>query len=309
MGRPSILVTNDDGVEAPGLFALVSKLHSEGFPVLVVAPRGEQSASGMRLTLRKPMRIEVHTDIERSIRVNPDVPLVVMSVEGTPCDAVIVAIEGAIDQHRKGIKPSLCVSGINLGPNLSVDVLHSGTVSAAREASMYGIPSISTSLADYKESEFGGAADATMEIIEKMVNIIKTPPLSFMRPEGAKSKPSGSEKDLPLSHFLHGNIMLNINVPSKWNGIYRTGPHGARWYAAPTRISNTSEGEFVEVGAATIINEGDEGSDTATIEDGGCSITPMPVWPQLHPLSVPDLILEKANASDQEGYPSWLSSQ
>lgn len=309
MGRPSILVTNDDGVEAPGLFALVSKLHSEGFPVLVVAPRGEQSASGMRLTLRKPMRIEVHTDIERSIRVNPDVPLVVMSVEGTPCDAVIVAIEGAIDQHRMGIKPSLCVSGINLGPNLSVDVLHSGTVSAAREASMYGIPSISTSLADYKESEFGGAADATMEIIEKIVNIIKTPPLSFMRPEGAKSKPSESEKNLPLSHFLHGNIMLNINVPSKWNGIYRTGPHGARWYAAPTRISNTSEGEFVEVGAATIINEGDEGSDTATIEDGGCSITAMPVWPQLHPLSVPDLILEKANASDQEGYPAWLSSQ
>jgi broad specificity polyphosphatase/5'/3'-nucleotidase SurE len=263
----------------------------------------------MRLTLRKPMRIEVHTDIERSIRVNPDVPLVIMSVEGTPCDAVIVAIEGAIDRHRMGIKPSLCVSGINLGPNLSVDVLHSGTVSAAREASMYGIPSISTSLADYKESEFGGAADATMEIIEKIVNIIKTPPLSFMRPEGAKSKPSESEKDLPLSHFLHGNIMLNINVPSKWNGIYRTGPHGARWYAAPTRISNTSEGEFVEVGAATIINEGDEGSDTATIEDGGCSITAMPVWPQLHPLSVPDLILEKANVSDQEGYPAWLSSQ
>ena len=309
MGRPSILVTNDDGVEAPGLFALVSKLHSEGFPVLVVAPRGEQSASGMRLTLRKPMRIEIHSDIERSIRKNPDVPLVVMSVEGTPCDAVIVAIEGAIDQHRMGIKPSLCVSGINLGPNLSVDVLHSGTVSAAREASMYGIPSISTSLADYKESEFGGAADATIEIIDKIVDIIKTPPLSFMRPEGAKSKPSESDKDLPLSHFLHGNIMLNINVPSNWNRIYRTGPHGARWYAAPTRISNTSEGQFVEVGAATIINEGDEGSDTATIEGGGCSITAMPVWPQLHPLSVPDLVLEKANASNHEGFPAWLSSQ
>ena len=81
MERPSILVTNDDGVEAPGLLALVSKLHREGFPVLVVAPRGEQSASGMRLTLRKPMRIETHTDIERSIRVHHDVPLVVMSVE------------------------------------------------------------------------------------------------------------------------------------------------------------------------------------------------------------------------------------
>ena len=309
MGRPSILVTNDDGVEAPGLFALISKLHSEGFPVLVVAPRGEQSASGMRLTLRKPMRIEIHSDIERSIRINQDVPLVVMSVEGTPCDAVIVAIEGAIDQHRMGIKPSLCVSGINLGPNLSVDVLHSGTVSAAREASMYGLPSISTSLADYNESEFGGAVDATMKIIEKAANIIKTPPPSFMRPEGAESKPSGPDKDLPLSQFLHGNMMLNVNVPSNWNGIYRTGPHGARWYTAPTRISDTAEGQFVEVGAATIINEGDEGSDTATIEGGGCSITAMPVWPQLHPLSVSDSILEEANTSDQEGFPAWLSSQ
>ena len=309
MARPSILVTNDDGVEAPGLFALVSKLHSEGFPVLVVAPRGEQSASGMRLTLRKPMRIETHPDIERSIRMNSDIPLVVMSVEGTPCDAVIVAIEGAIEQHRVGIKPSLCVSGINLGPNLSVDVLHSGTVSAARQASMYGLPSISTSLADYNESEFGEAADATMKIIEKIVNIVKTPPPSFKRKEGVKSKPPGSEKELPLSHFLHGNMMLNINVPSDWNGIYRTGPHGARWYSAPTRVSNTAEGQFVEVGAATIINEGDEGSDTDTIEGGGCSITAMPVWPQLHPLSVPDSVLEKANTSNQEGFPGWLSSQ
>lgn len=309
MGRPSILVTNDDGVEAPGLFALVSKLHSKGFPVLVVAPRGEQSASGMRLTLRKPMRMEIHSDIERSIRINPDVPLAVMSVEGTPCDSVIVAIEGAIDQHRMGIKPSLCVSGINLGPNLSVDVLHSGTVSAAREASMYGLPSISTSLADYNESEFDGAVDATMKVIEKAVNIIRTPPPSFMRLEGAESKPSGSDEDLPLLQFLHGNLMLNVNVPSDWNGIFRTGPHGARWYTAPTRISNTAQGQFVEVGAATIINEGDEGTDTATIEGGGCSITAMPVWPQLHPLSVSDLILEEANTPDQEGFPAWLSNQ
>ena len=309
MGRPSILVTNDDGVEAPGLLALVSRLHTEGFPVLVVAPRGEQSASGMRLTLGKPMRIEVHTDIERSIRNNRAVPLVILSVEGTPCDSVIVAIEGALDQHRMGIKPSLCVSGINLGPNLSVDVLHSGTVSAAREASMYGLPSISTSLADYNESEFGNAVEATMAIIEKAIKVIKIPPPSFMRPEGAESKPKGPYKDFPITHFLHGNLMLNVNVPSNWNGIYRTGPHGARWYKAPTQISDTAEGQLVEVGAATIINEGEDGSDTNTIEKGGCSITAMPVWPQLHPLSVPDHILKEANASDHDGFPVWLSNQ
>ena len=72
---------------------------------------------------------------------------------------------------------------------------------------------------------------------------------------------------------------------------------------------DTDEGQFVEVGAATIINEGKEDSDIATIENGGCSITAMPVWPQLHPLSVPDTILKEANIPDQDGFPAWLSSQ
>ena len=138
--KPSVLVTNDDGVEAIGLLSIVRALHSAGHPVLVVAPRGEQSASGMRLTLRAPLRIETHPDLESQIWINEGPPISILSVEGTPCDSVIVALEGAIGGMTKGIRPALCVSGINLGPNLSLDVLHSGTVSAAREASMYGLP-------------------------------------------------------------------------------------------------------------------------------------------------------------------------
>ena len=144
--KAPILVTNDDGVEAVGLLSIVAALHSAGHPVLVVAPRGEQSASGMRLTLRKPLRIEPHVDLEAQVS-NPDgPPLSILSVEGTPCDSVIVALEGSIGDLTKGIRPVLCVSGGTWAQPL-LDVLHSGTVSAAREASMYGLPSIATSLA------------------------------------------------------------------------------------------------------------------------------------------------------------------
>ena len=114
--KPPILVTNDDGVEALGLLSIVAALHSAGHPVLVVAPRGEQSASGMRLTLRKPLRIESHVDLEAKIANTGGPPLSILSVEGTPCDSVIVALEGSIGDLTKGIRPVLCVSGVNLGP-------------------------------------------------------------------------------------------------------------------------------------------------------------------------------------------------
>ena len=104
-------------------------------------------------------------DLEAQIANTDGPPLSILSVEGTPCDSVIVALEGSIGDLTKGIRPVLCVSGVNLGPNLSLDVLHSGTVSAAREASMYGLPSIATSLADYDPKSFDGAVEATMRII------------------------------------------------------------------------------------------------------------------------------------------------
>ena len=307
--KPGVLVTNDDGVQAEGLLKLVSALHTAGHPTLVVAPKGEQSASGMRLTLRKPLSLKSHPGLEQSIMADPGVPLSILSVEGTPCDSVIVALEGGIGDLAKGITPSLCISGINLGPNLSLDVLHSGTVSAAREASMYGMPSIATSLADYNPSSFDIAVNATMKVVELVSNQLPYRPPSLMRPNGAESKPSTDQWFDPRSHFQHGNIMLNLNIPSNWNGSFMTGPHGARWYKAPTNMIRDEHGVFVEVGAATIIHEGEKGSDTHTVDSGGCSITAMPTWPQLHPLAVPDSLLEIANEPGYQGLPGWLSSQ
>ena len=174
---------------------------------------------------------------------------------------------------------------------------------------MYGLPSIATSLADYQSGDFSGATEATMRVVDKVSGLIGDTPPSLMRPMGQESKPNMAEWQHPVNHFLHANILLNLNIPSGWNGSFTTGPHGARWYKAPTSIKEGTTGTTVEVGAATIVNEGPHGSDTHTVDSGGCAITAMPTWPQLHPLSVPDGILEEANQRDGDGFPSWLSSQ
>ena len=142
-----ILLTNDDGINSPGLQDLAKSLHAKGHPLAVLAPLTEQSAVGMKLTLRDDMAFEEHHDIADRIRVDEEVPLRIFSLDGSPCDCVIVALDGGMRAWAPEIEPWLCISGINRGPNLSVDVLHSGTVSAAREASLYGLPSVSVSLA------------------------------------------------------------------------------------------------------------------------------------------------------------------
>ena len=142
-----ILLTNDDGIHSMGLQDLAASLHARGHPIAILAPLTEQSAVGMKLTLRDDMSFEEHTDIAEKIRIDNETPLRVFSLDGSPCDCVIVALDGGLKARAPEIEPWLCISGINRGPNLSVDVLHSGTVSAAREASLYGLPSISVSLA------------------------------------------------------------------------------------------------------------------------------------------------------------------
>ena len=131
MSRAALFMTNDDGVESAGLHLLIAALHARGHPVVVLAPASEQSCSGMRLTLRHDLKFEERTDIADSLRVEGGPPLRIFSLDGSPCDCAIVALDGGLQAWAPEIKPSMCISGINQGPNLSVDVLHSGTVSAA----------------------------------------------------------------------------------------------------------------------------------------------------------------------------------
>lgn len=115
-----ILLTNDDGINAKGIQALINKISLLG-EVYVVAPDGERSASSQAITMNKPIRVdEVELRIENTQA---------WSISGTPTDCVKLAIETLLPQ-----KPDLVISGINAGPNMGNDVLYSGTVSAAIEA-------------------------------------------------------------------------------------------------------------------------------------------------------------------------------
>jgi len=139
MPEPLILVTNDDGVHAPGIKALAAALRAIG-PVHVVAPDREVSACAQSLTLTRPLRAET---------VEP----FVHAVDGTPADCINLAIVKLLSR-----RPDLVVSGINRGPNLGDDIFYSGTVGGAREGTFFGIPSIAMSLAVKSDPDFTHAA-------------------------------------------------------------------------------------------------------------------------------------------------------
>lgn len=146
----TILVTNDDGIGAEGLAALVRALDGIG-RIIVVAPEQEQSASSHAITLDKPLRIKEHSPRR-------------FSVSGTPTDCVILAVHGILSE-----KPDLVVSGINHGPNMGEDVTYSGTVAAAIEGCILGINSMAVSLAAWEAVSFDAAASAARQLARSLV--------------------------------------------------------------------------------------------------------------------------------------------
>ena len=142
--RPVILVTNDDGVISPGIKALVEVALEFG-DVVVVAPDSPQSGMGHAITLENVLRIE------RVYQFGKDI--LSYQCSGTPVDCVKIGIDKILKR-----KPDLCVSGINHGSNSSINVIYSGTMSAAMEASIDGVPAIGFSLLDFSfEADFSGA--------------------------------------------------------------------------------------------------------------------------------------------------------
>ena len=167
--NPLILLSNDDGIFAPGLYALYEQMCRLG-EVKVVAPDSEQSAVGHAITLRNPLR---------AFTWMRDGKIFGTAVIGTPADCVKLALADFVDRA-----PDLLVSGINQGTNTGVDILYSGTVSAATEGAVNRIPSIAVSLASYQYFDFSAAAKFSYEIAAKVL-----------------------EKGLPIGTFL------NVNVP------------------------------------------------------------------------------------------------
>ncbi len=230
---PHILITNDDGITAPGIEALVEVAKKFG-KVTVVAPDAPQSGMGHAITIGKPLRLhKVHT-------FGPDVEAYQCS--GTPADCVKLAVDIVI----KG-KPTICISGINHGSNASINVIYSGTMSAAMEASIEGIPSAGFSFLDYSwDANFDNAKDVAYQVI-----------------------------DFLLSKTFKEHTLLNVNIPNvtkikgikickqangKWkeNFIERLDPYGKKYYWLTGEFINMDKGKDNDIyalnkGYATIV--------------------------------------------------------
>jgi 5'-nucleotidase len=149
-----ILLTNDDGIYAPGLWALYQELRQLG-EVSVVAPESEQSAVGHAISLANPLRVK---------KVSLDGGVQGWAVSGTPADCVKIALSELLPEP-----PQMVVSGLNLGPNVGINVLYSGTVSAATEASILGVRAMAVSLNSYKaEADFTAAARLARETVARL---------------------------------------------------------------------------------------------------------------------------------------------
>lgn len=165
----NILVSNDDGIDAPGLFALVKELKKVG-SVAVVAPHAQQSAVGHAITMNYPLRVK---------QIKKNGKFFGYAVEGTPADAVKLGVRALLKR-----KPDILVSGINHGSNTAISVIYSGTVSAAREGTILGIPSLAVSLATYGPADFRYAAKFARRLTR-----------------------------LVAEHGLPQGTLLNVNVP------------------------------------------------------------------------------------------------
>lgn len=154
MQKPLILITNDDGITAPGLRALVSYMKDLG-DVIVVAPDSPQSGMGHAITLDNTLYSKkVTIDLDNGA-------LAEYSCSGTPADCVKLALQELLER-----KPDICLSGINHGSNSSINVIYSGTMSAAIEAGIEGVPAIGFSLLDYAwEADFGPAKESIQKIV------------------------------------------------------------------------------------------------------------------------------------------------
>ncbi len=228
----NILLTNDDGIHAPGLLALYRSLRPKHH-VFVVAPNVEQSAVGHAITLTDPIRVEeIHTDGE----------FFGYSVKGTPADCVKLALAELLKNT-----PDMVISGINLGANVGINLLYSGTVSAATEAAVLNLPSLAVSLDTFTDPDFSYAAEFTRNLVEKLpkLKIQRGVSLNINIP----SLPRGRIKR--VAWVRQGQIVANENF------IRRKDPRGNVYYwqgqeALPSRLEEDTDMSLLRDGVITI---------------------------------------------------------
>jgi 5'-nucleotidase len=238
--RPLVLLSNDDGVTAPGLLALRDALahHAD---VVVCAPEANQSATSHALSLHRILRLR-HAGA------------LVFALDGTPADCVYVALHSGTRVLPR--RPDLVVSGMNHGLNLGVDVFYSGTVAAAREAALRGIPSVAVS------ADLGADRPAAARLGASLA-LATLASFRAARPAGEAAPPRA-----PL---------MNVNIPQGDAWTVRATRLGARLYVEDVDYRSDPRGrEYLWIGGAGAVRHDHvAGSDTEAFDAGIASVTPL----------------------------------
>jgi len=230
-----ILLTNDDGINAEGLYELYCHIKDIA-DVHIVAPDIERSAVGHAITISDPLRV---TKVKRNNA------FFGYAVSGTPADCVKIAVRSILDE-----KPDLVISGINKGPNTGISVLYSGTVSAATEGTLLGIPSIAVSLTTYTDPDFKFAAGFIKKLAPKII-----------------------EKGLPAG------TLLNINVPAvpqeEIKGVAITKQSNSRFIEEFHKRIDPRGNTYYWLGGEMELLGDNSGSDHEAIKQNKISVTPL----------------------------------
>ena len=232
MATPLVLLSNDDGYASAGIRAMRAALLAAGTDVVQLAPETEQSATSHSLSLHRPMRL-------RSVEPG------IFALDGTPADCVYVALHAGTRVLPR--RPDLVVSGINHGMNLGQDAFYSGTIAAAREGALRGIPSLAVSA--HVALDLAPVA----ELAARVALDLRAMP--------------GAGRRGPL---------VSLNVPYRWSGEVRATRLGARIYDEVVDFRIDPRGrEYLWVGGPGVRHERDQGTDTDAYDDRAASLTPL----------------------------------
>ena len=231
----SILITNDDGIYAPGIFQLYKSLKDLGL-VTVVAPLIEKSAVGHAITISDPLRV---------IEVERDGAFFGYAVNGTPADCVKLGVQCIVVK-----KPDIIISGINLGPNTATNIIYSGTVSAAAEAIIMGIPAMAISLTSFSSKHFSYAGKIALQLTKEIIR-----------------------------HGLPEGTLLNVNVPAvpenEINEIIVTRQGKGRYQEAFDKRTDPNNRTYYWLTGKRMLIDKDPDVDDLAVMNKNVSITPI----------------------------------
>lgn len=230
-----ILISNDDGIQAPGINALIDLLCEE-HELYVAAPMHQKSASSHALTMHHPIKVKEVADPRTAKS---------WAIDGNPADCTKMAIDELL-----GFRPDWVVTGINLGPNLGTDILYSGTVAAAAEGSITGIPSIALSLVTYTNTDFSEAVKGAKEAMDWL----------FQNP-------------------VDGTVMLNVNIPdvphAQMKGLHITTVGESRYEKPFNRRVDPRGNVYYWLAGDLIMENNPPEADVSKSREGYITITPI----------------------------------